>query len=341
MKNVIDLRSDTVTRPSEGMLKAMMGAKVGDDVFGDDPTVNELERIMAERFGMAGALFCPSGTMANQIAIMVHTKPGDEVICDQLAHIYNYEGGGIAANAGCSVKLLQGDAGRFTADMVHNAVNPDDPHYPRSTMVSIENTSNKGGGALWQDASISAIQEVCRYHEMALHLDGARFYNAVAAGVTTEAFAGSTFTSISVCLSKGLGCPVGSVLLGSAAFIHLAKRKRKLMGGGMRQIGYLAAAGLYALEHNIELLKTDHHHAQMLAVALQQQSWVKEVLKVETNIVVVVLEDAASQQAWLEKLKTHGLLAVGFGPGKVRFVLHNNITFDMVEEAIDLINRLT
>jgi threonine aldolase len=338
---VIDLRSDTVTQPSTGMLDAMCKAQVGDDVFGDDPSINKLQAIMAERFGMEAALFCPSGTMTNQIAIRVHTQPGDEVICDQLAHIYNYEGGGIAANAGCSVKLLQGDAGRFTADMVASAINADDPHYPRTRLVSIENTSNKGGGAVWSDERIQEIRKLCTEKGLALHLDGARFYNAVVNGATSEAFAGKTFDSISICLSKGLGCPVGSVLLGSKAFIHQAKRVRKLMGGGMRQAGFLAAAGIYALENNISLLKTDHEHAKLLGETLKHCSWVASVLPVETNIVVAILKKEYDQTEILNELKANGLLAVGFGPGKVRFVLHNNITFEMVEEATKIINRLT
>jgi threonine aldolase len=337
---MIDFRSDTVTKPTDEMLKAMMAAEVGDDVFQDDPTVNRLESYAAERFGKEAALFCPSGTMTNQIAIRVHTRPGDDVICDQLAHIYQYEGGGIAANSGCSVRLLQGDAGRFTAAMVKSAIQADDPHYPHSRLVSIENTSNKGGGVIWDKAAISEIRKVCDENDLALHLDGARFYNAMIAGSQTEEEAGKHFDSISVCLSKGLGCPVGSLLLGSKDFIHQARRVRKVMGGGMRQAGYLAAAGLYALDHHVDRLAEDHEHAQKLANRLRDVLWVDHVLNVETNIIVVELAQGRDQQAVLEQLKEHRVLAVGFGPGRIRFVTHLGISEKMIDKAISVFHQI-
>ncbi len=337
---MIDFRSDTVTKPTEPMLKAIMTAEVGDDVFSDDPTVNRLEAYAAERFGKEAALFCPSGTMTNQIAIRVHTRPGDEVICDQLAHIYNYEGGGIAANSGCSVRLLQGDAGRFTADMVKQAIQADDPHYPHSRLVSVENTSNKGGGVTWKKSAIDAIRKVCDQHNLALHLDGARFYNALIAGSQSEEEAGKSFDSISICLSKGLGCPVGSLLLGSKDFIHQARRVRKLMGGGMRQAGYLAAAGIYALDQHIDRLAVDHQHAQRLAESLSDVLWVKGLLNVETNIVVAELAEGHEQSKILEDLAKHRVLAVGFGPGRIRFVTHLGISEKMIDKAISIFHQI-
>lgn len=337
---MIDFRSDTVTMPTEGMLSAMAEAEVGDDVFGDDPTINRLEAMIAERFGMESALFAPSGTMTNQIAIRVHTRPGDEVICDQLSHIYNYEGGGIAANSGCSVHLLQGNAGRFNANMVASAVQADDPHFPNSRLVSIENTSNKGGGVIWAKEDISAIRAVCDKHELALHLDGARFYNAMLAGSQSEIEAGATFDSISICLSKGLGCPVGSLLLGEKNFIHEARRVRKRMGGGMRQAGYLAAAGIYALEHHVSRLEEDHVRAKKLAESLRGVIWVKRVLDVQTNIVVAEIDEGHRQDQLLEALKQHRVLAVGFGRGRIRFVTHLGISDKMIDKAVSVFHQI-
>ena len=264
---IIDFRSDTVTKPTPGMLQAMITAKVGDDVFGEDPSINELEQMSAAMFGMESGLFCPSGTMTNQIAIKCHTQSGDEVICDESAHVYQYEGGGIAFNSGASVKLLYGDRGRMNADQIKAAINQDDDHKAHTSLVCIENTSNRGGGSCYDLNEIKKIKQVCRENDLALHLDGARLWNAMVAKNETPKQYGGTFDSISICLSKGLGCPVGSVLLGKKDFIKKARRIRKVFGGAMRQGGIIAAAGIYALKNNIERLKQDHDHAKQIGDA--------------------------------------------------------------------------
>jgi len=328
---MIDLRSDTVTRPTPAMLAAMMAAPVGDDVFGEDPTVNALEQKAARLFGMEAALFCPSGTMTNQLAIRTHVRPGDEVICDQISHIYLYEGGGIAVNALASVALLAGDRGKLTPELIAPAINnPNDIHRPITRLVSLENTVNKGGGCYYTLPELAAIRQLCDEHGLALHLDGARLFNAlVETGDAPEAY-GRVFDSISICLSKGLGCPVGSLLVGSAAFITQARRFRKLMGGGWRQAGFLAAAGIHALDHHIERLKVDHSRARQIGHILANQPEVAEVLPVETNIVIVRLIDGITNTDYLAKLKEQGILAVAFGPQLVRFVTHLDLTDDDV-----------
>ncbi|XWW44685.1 aminotransferase class I/II-fold pyridoxal phosphate-dependent enzyme [Fibrella sp. USSR17] len=328
---MIDLRSDTLTRPTPAMLAAMMAAPVGDDVFGEDPTVNALEQKAARLFGMEAALFCPSGTMTNQLAIRTHVRPGDEVICDQISHIYLYEGGGIAVNALASVALLAGERGKLTPELIAPAINnPNDVHRPITRLVSLENTVNKGGGCYYTLPELAAIRQLCEAHGLALHLDGARLFNAlVETGDAPEAY-GRIFDSISICLSKGLGCPVGSLLVGSAAFITQARRFRKLMGGGWRQAGFLAAAGIYALDHHIERLKVDHSRARQIGHILANQPEVAEVLPVETNIVIVRLVDGITNTDYLAKLNEQGILAVAFGPQLVRFVTHLDLTDDDV-----------
>ena len=266
---MIDLRSDTVTRPTPEMLQAMFSASVGDDVLKDDPTVNALEEKIATLFGMEAAIFCPSGTMSNQIAIKVHTRPGDEVICHKLSHVYYYEGGGIAFNSGSSVCLLEGDHGRITAEDVEAHINPDDIHRPQTRLISVENTMNKGGGAIYDFNELKKIGDVCKRHGLGYHLDGARLFNALVETKESPKQYGELFDSISICLSKGLGAPVGSLLLGSKAFIKQASRMRKVMGGGMRQSGFLAAAGIYALDNNIERLKEDHLRARLIGEELK------------------------------------------------------------------------
>jgi threonine aldolase len=335
---MIDLRSDTVTRPTPAMLAAMTSAEVGDDVWGEDPTVKALEAAAAARFGKEAGLFCPSGTMTNQIAIRVHTRPGDEVICSVEAHIYNYEGGGIAANAGASVRLLGAeDRGRFTAAQVSAAINPDDPHAPRTRLVAVEDTVNRGGGAIWSKDDLQAIGEVCRQHGLRYHLDGARVFNRlVATGDDAKAYA-APFDSISVCLSKGLGAPVGSVLLGEAGFIHQARRVRKVFGGGMRQAGYLAAAGLYALEHHVARLAEDHAHAARLADALANSPLARAVIRPDTNIVLFRPAVPGQGAATVAHLRTLGILAGTMGPDLVRFVTHLDVGSAQVEEACRLL----
>ncbi|MGC8865451.1 MAG: threonine aldolase family protein [Bacteroidales bacterium] len=337
----IDLRSDTVTRPSEGMLRAMMQARVGDDVFGEDPTVTELEQTLAGMFGMEAGIFTPSGTMANQIAIKLHTRPGDEVICDETAHVYLFEAGGIAFNSGCSVRLLKGDRGRFTREQVEEALNaPDNYHLPQSRLVVAENTSNKGGGSVWSLNELQRISDFTRKKGLAFHLDGARLFNAMAWNGTQPGDYGSLFDTISICLSKGLGTPVGSVLLGNREAISKARRIRKVLGGGMRQAGYLAAAGLYALQHNIPLLKEDLRRAQTLASVIQQLPYVEEVLPVESNILIFRLNNSMPAERFLDLLKSHNILALTFGPQTLRFVTHLDFTDEMLEKVLRVLEEI-
>lgn len=337
---VIDFRSDTVTMPSAGMLNAMMTAKVGDDVFGEDPSINELEAMAAKMFGMDAAIFCPSGTMTNQIAIKCHTQPGDEVICDESAHVYQYEGGGIAFNSGASVKLLHGDRGRITATQVEAAINPDDPHRAHSSLVCLENTSNRGGGSCYDFSEMEAIRKVCTQHKLNFHLDGARLFNSLVAKKETPAQYGQLFDSISICLSKSLGCPAGSLLIGKTDFIKKARRIRKVFGGGMRQAGFLAAAGIYALQNNIERLKEDHENAKQIAEAIAKKDFIQQLLPVETNIIIFELKGGMTAPELVAKLKEKGILAYAITPLRVRFVVHLDITPEMVDQTIKIISTL-
>jgi len=331
---IIDLRSDTVTRPTPAMLEAMFHARVGDDVYGEDPTVRELEETAATRFGLEAGLFCPSGTMTNQIAIKAQTEPMTEVICDHTAHIYLWEVGGIAFHSGASVALLPGDRGRLSAAQVEAAIRDQhNVHYPPTRLVCLENTSNRGGGSCYSLESIQEIAEVTRRHGLKLHLDGARVFNAlVATGQQAKTY-GEYFDTISVCLSKGLGTPVGSVLLGSKELIQKAKRIRKAMGGGMRQAGYLAAAGLYALEHHIDRLADDHRRAQQLSAMLAAQPYVEKVLPVETNLVIFRLADELPEAAFLQNLEEQGIRASSFAPQMIRFVTHLDFDDAMLQRV--------
>lgn len=335
----VDLRSDTFTLPTAGMLAAMAHAKVGDDVFAEDPTVNELQAYAADLFGMEAGLFFPSGTMANQVAIRTHTRPGEEVICDVGAHVHYYEGGGIAANSGVSVNLVQGDRGVFSARDVEERIRPDNVHFPVSRLVCVENSCNRGGGRVFPIENVKAISAVCRRSDLRLHLDGARLFNAMLAEGTTPKQHGALYDSISICLSKGLGAPVGSLLLGSAAFIHRARRFRKVMGGGMRQAGFLAAAGLYALHHHVDRLADDHENARALAEALEAQPFIAEVLPQETNIVSFRLNDAALTQPFLEHLSYNGVLAMAMGPGMIRFVTHLGVDARQTAHAVHAVRQ--
>jgi threonine aldolase len=339
MKN-IDLRSDTVTRPTPDMLNYMFGAEVGDDVFEEDPTVQKLEAKTAALFGMEAGIFCPSGTMTNQIAIKAQTEPLSEVICDQTSHIYQYEGGGIAFISAASVYLLHGERGKITPDMVKGAIRPDNIHHPVTKLVSLENTSNKGGGAFYTIDEIAGIAAICKENQLALHLDGARVFNALLAANESPQPYGQYFDSISVCLSKGLGAPVGSVLVGSKNLIKKARRIRKALGGGMRQAGFLAAAGIYALDHHIKRLAQDHATARFLRDTLENCTYVESVLPVETNIVIFKLVPEVSTQVFLKKLKEHGILALDFGPQQIRFVTHLDFTDDMAEYTAQVLKRL-
>lgn len=325
----IDLRSDTITKPTPQMLKFMFEAEVGDDVFGDDHSVNSLEIKVTEMFGMEAAIFCPSGTMTNQLAIKVHCSPGSEVICDELSHIYLYEGGGIALNAFSSVKTLKGNKGRLYSDQVENAINnPSDIHQPVSRMVSLENTVNKGGGSIYNFDEILKIKEVCTKHNLILHLDGARLFNALVQTKETTKDYGKVFDSISICLSKGLGCPIGSVLIGTNDLIKQARRFRKAMGGGWRQAGYLANAGIYALDNNIDRLTDDHRRAKAIGEILSSKDYVKEVYPIETNIVIFELPQNYLATDFVAKLAEIGISGVTFGKHLVRFVTHLDFNDD-------------
>ncbi|MGB0523212.1 MAG: threonine aldolase family protein [Flammeovirgaceae bacterium] len=334
--NYIDLRSDTVTRPTPTMLEVMMHAAVGDDVFEEDPSVKLLEQTLAAIFGMEAGLFCPSGTMANQIAIRVHTQPQDQVICDKRSHIYLYEGGGLAYNSMISAKLLDGERGMITAEMIAAHINPDDVHFPKTSLVSLENTMNKGGGACYPITQLEAIADLCKENQLKLHLDGARIFNALVATQQPSQAYGQLFDSISVCLSKGLGAPVGSVLLSTKAHIQQAKRVRKVFGGGMRQAGYLAAAGLYAIEHHVDRLADDHQRATALKELLLPLNFVEEVLPVETNIVIFTLPASLTAAAFLPKLEEKGLKAVPFGKHQIRFVTH----LDFDDQQLEAVERI-
>jgi threonine aldolase len=337
---IIDYRSDTLTKPTPAMQEAMFSAPVGDDVFGEDPSINSLEQLAANMFGTEAAVFCPSGTMTNQIAIKCHTQPGDEVICDVSSHIYQYEGGGIAANAGAQVKLIHGHRGLLTAEQVEASINADDVHKARTSLVSLENTGNRGGGSCYSFEEIRGIREVCNRNGLMLHLDGARLFNAlVATGQTAKQY-GETFDTISVCLSKSLGCPVGSLLLGNNSFIKRARRVRKVFGGGMRQAGYLAAAGIYALENHVDRLQEDHHHAKLLAEALSKKDFVDTVLPVETNIIIFSVTDRFTPTSLVAKMKELGILWYAISPTQVRIVTHLDVSPAMIGHTIDVIEKL-
>ncbi|MDI9874384.1 threonine aldolase family protein [Flectobacillus rivi] len=328
----LELRSDTFTKPTPAMLEAMFSAEVGDDVFEEDYTVKKLESKAAEMFGYEAGLFCTSGTMTNQIAINVHVNQGDEVICDALSHVYLYEGGGIASNSSASVNLLHGNRGRITAEQIIDVIQPDNLHHPVSRLVSLENTVNKGGGAYYDIQEIVKIKEVCDAHNMALHLDGARIFNALVETKESPKQYGELFDSMSICLSKGLGIPVGSILLGTKDFIKKARRVRKRWGGGWRQAGYLAAAGIYALDNHVDRLTEDHQRARAIGALMSQKSEVLEVLPVDTNIVIFTLDNGILSSDYVKKLADVGIKAATFGKHQVRFVTHLDFTDQDLEE---------
>ncbi|WOD43429.1 threonine aldolase family protein [Hwangdonia lutea] len=337
---IIDLRSDTVTKPSHGMLNAMMQAQVGDDVYKEDPTVNALEERIAKMFGKESALFFPTGSMANQAAIKLHTNPGDQVICDKYAHIYNYEGGGASFNSGVSCKLIDGNRGKFTANQVLEAINPPDfYHSPLTSLVEIENTTNKGGGACWDFKEILKIRKICDDNNLGFHLDGARLWHALVANNETPQQYGDVFDTISVCLSKGLGCPIGSVLIGDEAIMRNAIRIRKIFGGGMRQVGYLAAAGMYALDNHIERLSEDHIKAKEIGEELVKLSIIKRVEPIETNIVIFELNDGVNETEFVQKLVDKNIKIIGMGGGKLRMVTHLDYTDAMHETLLSILER--
>lgn len=336
----IDFRSDTVTKPTAGMLDAMMSAKVGDDVFGEDPTVNALEEKLAKIFDMEAALFCPSGTMSNQIAIKCFTQPMDEVICDQTAHVYRYEGGGIAYNSMASVRLLNGERGILTPEMIEPEINADNIHYPNSSLVVLENTVNKGGGKCYQLSQIVPIAKLCAARGIKLHLDGARIFNALIATGDKAFDYGKHFDGISVCLSKGLGAPVGSVFLSDKATIKKATRIRKVLGGGMRQAGFLAAAGIYALDNHVNRLADDHKNAKALANELEQAEFVSYVMPVETNIVLFDVKAGLNVDQVVSAFEEKGVLCNSTSNKTIRFVTHLDVSEEMIDQTIQVIKNL-
>ena len=340
----IDLRSDTITVPTKEMLEYMFSAKVGDDVWEEDETVKSLESEIAALFSQEAALFCPSGTMSNQIAIRAHTRMGDEVICDQLSHIYNYEGGGLASNSGVSAKLVQGDFGRMSVDHIKSNINPDDPHFSRTRLVCLENTVNKGGGVCYSYENMKNISNFCRDHNLMFHLDGARIFNALVAKSDSSFDYGKLFDSISICLSKGLGAPIGSLLLGSSNFIAESKRIRKSFGGGMRQVGYLAAAGKYALQHHVNRLEEDHLRAQKIGSILRTLHCVENLRPVETNIVLFDFKpnntSLKSIKHFHEVLINNNIKASFMGSSTVRFVTHLGFCDDKLDVLLKVLKSL-
>ncbi|WP_074405925.1 threonine aldolase family protein [Aquimarina megaterium] len=336
----IDLRSDTITKPTPEMLTAMMNAEVGDDVYKEDPTVNALEEKVAQMFGKDTALFFPSGSMANQAAIKLHTQPGEQLIADKFAHVYNYEGGGVSFNSGVSCKLLDGHRGMVTAEQVEAAINPPDfYHSPLTSLVCIENTTNKGGGACYDFEEIKKIRQVCDQHHLGYHLDGARLWNALVAKNERAAQYGEVFDSISVCLSKGLGAPIGSVLVGNSDIMEHAIRIRKILGGGMRQLGYLAAAGLYAIEHHIDRLAEDHKRAEEIGEVLEKLPFVKQVEPIDTNIVIFIID--GNEEEFIAEMASKNVHFYGMGQGKLRFVTHLEYTQEKHEYFLELLTSVT
>ncbi len=341
IKKEINLISDTITRPTPEMLNFMMKAEVGDDVFHADPTVIKLQHKIATLFGMEAALFFPSGTMANQTAIKLHTQPAEQLICDKWSHVYNYESGGASFHSGVSCKLIDGHRGMFKAEQLKEAINDPEQYYlPLSSLVVVENTTNKGGGACWDYTELEKIQKVCAEQGLAYHLDGARLFNALVAKNEEPKQYGKLFDSISICLSKGLGAPIGSLLLSSEENIHKAIRLRKLFGGGMRQVGYLAAAGIYALDHHVDRLQEDHDRAKILGKALKASDWVEKVEPVETNIIIFKLHQHLDEKLFLTALEREQIKLISMGEGKLRIVTHLEFTDEMLSKVIEVIEKL-
>jgi len=340
---MIDLRSDTITKPSAKMLDAMLRAKVGDDVYGEDPTVKHLENLVADYFGMDRAMFFPSGTMANQVAIKLHTNPGDQVIAHKYSHVYNYEGGGASFNSGVSFKLLDGEKGIFSTDELTSAINPKDfYHAPLSKLVSIENTTNKGGGHCWDFNDFESIKKICSDNNLGLHMDGARIWNSIIAKNDNPKLYGNIFDTVSVCLSKGLGCPIGSILVGKKNFIDKAIRIRKILGGGMRQVGYLAAAGLYAIQNNISRLLIDHERAKEISLKFLSKDFIKTINDVETNIIILELNESVQKKTIIDYFSKNEIVFDWFsmGPEKIRIVTHLDYSKDNHNYLMEIVDKL-
>jgi len=339
---MIDLRSDTVTRPTPGMLAAMLAATVGDDVFGEDPTVIELERRVAALFGHEAGLFVPSGTMSNQIAVRIHCRPQDEVLLEATSHIYLWEAGGPAALSGVTCRTLNGRYGRLDLTDFEGQVRPNDLHCVRTRLVCLENTHNRGGGTIYPLESTRRITDWARRNGLATHLDGARIWNAIAAtGVAAEQW-GRLFDTVSVCFSKGLGAPVGSALLGPKDLIAEARRVRKLFGGAMRQVGILAAACLYALDHHLDRLAEDHENARLIADAVREVPGLTLVPpEVETNLVWFEVSPRwGSARDLAERLKAEGILVAALGANVVRVVTHLDVSREQCRRAASIIRGL-
>ena len=340
---MIDLRSDTITKPSAKMLDAMLKAKVGDDVYGEDPTVKHLENLVADYFGMDRAMFFPSGTMANQVAIKLHTNPGDQVIAHKYSHVYNYEGGGASFNSGVSFKLLDGEKGIFSTDELSSAINPKDfYHAPLSKLVSLENTTNKGGGHCWDFNDFESIKKICSDNNLGLHMDGARIWNSIIAKNDNPKLYGNIFDTVSVCLSKGLGCPIGSILVGKKNFIDKAIRIRKILGGGMRQVGYLAAAGLYAIQNNISRLLIDHERAKEISLKFLSKDFIKTINDVETNIIILELNESVQKKTMIDYFSKNEIVFDWFsmGPEKIRIVTHLDYSKDNHNYLMEIVDKL-
>jgi threonine aldolase len=334
---IIDLRSDTITKPTPAMREAMANAEVGDDVFGDDPTVNALEAYVAELLGKEAAVYMPSGTMTNQVALRVHTEPGDEIILESEAHIYYYEGGAPAALSGVMCRLIKGNKGIFSAADVAKVLRPDDSHFPKTKLVCLENTHNRGGGRVFPLSEIEAIARICQERNLKLHLDGARLWNACAATGISEAEYAKPFDTISVCFSKGLGAPVGSALVGSKDMMHRGRRFRQMFGGGMRQAGIVAAGALYALKHHRERLVEDHVKAKLLAKGLQQIDGIAIDLEdVQTNIVIFQTKEVPAQ-ALAQKLQEMEVALLPFGSHSLRAVTSSMVTQEEVQKVPELV----
>ena len=340
---MIDLRSDTITKPSAKMLDAMLRAKVGDDVYGEDPTVKRLENLVADYFGMDRAMFFPSGTMANQVAIKLHTNPGDQVIAHKYSHVYNYEGGGASFNSGVSFKLLDGEKGIFSTDELTSAINPKDfYHAPLSKLVSLENTTNKGGGHCWDFNDFESIKKICSDNNLGLHMDGARIWNSIIAKNDNPKLYGNIFDTVSVCLSKGLGCPIGSILVGKKNFIDKAIRIRKILGGGMRQVGYFAAAGLYAIQNNISRLLIDHERAKEISLKFLSKDFIKTINDVETNIIILELKESVQKKTIIDYFSKNEIVFDWFsmGPEKIRIVTHLDYSKDNHNYLMEIVDKL-
>ena len=335
---IIDLRSDTVTKPTKGMLDTMLTAEVGDDVYKEDPSINALEQRLADMFGMDEALFFPTGSMANQAALKLHTNPGEQVICDKYAHIYNYEGGGASFNSGISCKLVDGHRGMFTAEQAETSINPPDfYHSPLTSLIAVENTTNKGGGACWDFEELKKLRQVATNHGLGYHLDGARLWNALIVTDQSPKQYGELFDTISVCLSKGLGCPMGSVLIGNNDLMQGAIRVRKILGGGMRQVGFAAAAGLYALDNHFERLAEDHKKAKEIGEVLSKNTSIEKVEPIETNILIFEIKSDVNETDFLNRLSEKGIQIIGMGSNKLRMVTHLNYSDAMHERLLQIL----